>query len=384
MQLHLERALPAPPAAVWPFIVDPARMNRWSTAKIEALSPGDDDCVGMTRRITIPGPRTVRFEEVIERAEAPHRLVYRVVRGIPVRRHRGEIALRAEGSGTLLTWDVDYEFPLPGVGLFARVLLERQLSLSLAQLAEVVRDAEAAPLPPARDVDDRQQIPTLRRKAMEILAAQRALADRLEAANDNKRWFARVYSFVTENMIALCDEGGVPHPSWVLRLIPRFDHYYTDNLRRYLGEIAGPCEAHWVRAFRTMDAHHRFREPLLGISVGLAKGVRAHIEEDLPRALAEIHVRHYQGRCAYARFRADYLSMRDVFRDASDRLLAQIPSRYFPLWMRVTSPLMTREMKDGLVHKRFYDVPKRRREAFERGERLANLLLEDRDVQRGS
>jgi SUF system NifU family Fe-S assembly protein len=38
---------------------------------------------------------------------------------------------------------------------------------------------------------------------------------------------------------------------------------------------------------------------------GFRDAIRAHIEGDLPRALAEVHQAHYAGRCELVRFRAD-------------------------------------------------------------------------------
>lgn len=378
MRLSLTQELPAEPRAVWPFIVDPERMNRWSEARIEVRAPGDVDLVGMLRRISLRNlGRSVAFDEVIEVAEAPRRLVYRVVEGLPVRHHRGEITLAERAGGTSLRWDVDFVFPVVGVESVARLLLEGPLKRSLTALAEVVRDAPAADVARSIDVRDEEAIPELRRAAEAILHEQRTLADRLENADDPKRWFARVYALVTENQLALCDARAVPHPAWVLRLVPRFHHYYSSNLRGWIE--SGTCEPQWRSAFAAMDAvDKKVRDPLLAVSIGLARGIRAHIEEDLPRALAEIYVRHYAGRCAPARFRADYLLMRDVFRDASDRLMEQMPRALFPLWMRALSPVMTPEIREAIVQRSFYDVGKKRRLAFERGERLARLLVEDR------
>jgi hypothetical protein len=344
-------------------------------------APGDVDLVGMLRRISLKSAgRRVAFDEVIEVADAPRRLVYRVVEGLPVRHHRGEIILEKQGTGTLLRWDVEFAFPIPGLGVAARLLLEGPLRRSLVELASVVRGAPSGPAVASIDVRDEAALPSLRRDALAILEEQRALADRLEREEDPKRWFARVYAFVTENQLALCDAGAVPHPAWVLRLIPRFHHYYASNMRGWIEHRA--CESQWRSAFSAMEAiDGRVRDPMLAISIGLARGVRAHIEEDLPRALAEVYVRHYAGRCAPARFRADYLLMRDVFRDASERLMERMPRALFPLWMRALSPVMTPELRDAIVRKSFYDVGKKRRLAFERGERLARLLLDDREAR---
>jgi uncharacterized protein YndB with AHSA1/START domain len=377
MRLTLEQSLPASPSAVWPFVTDPARMNAWSLARIDPVSPGDGadpGGVGALRRITVRARgRDVSFEEVIEHADHGSRLVYRVVRGLPVRAHRGEITLAREGGGarTRLRWDVDFSFLLPGVGAAARRVLDGQLRRSLTALADAVRGAPEIEPVSARFTDDLEDLAGLEREAERVLGEQRALADRLARARDPKYWFTRVYQYVTEAQLDGCREGTVTHRAWVLRLIPRFHAYYTENLRRWLGELPGAAESHWQVAFRAMERGGE-GQPGAGASTvrGLLFGVAAHIEDDLPRALAEVYRRHYAGRCAYVRFRADYLLMAGVFQRASERLVAEMPRGFLPLYLRVLSPMLPAEVQDQILN-RYYDVPRRRRQAFERGERLS-------------
>jgi hypothetical protein len=103
---------------------------------------------------------------------------------------------------------------------------------------------------------------------------------------------------------------------------------------------------------------------------GLLFGVAAHIEEDLPRALAEVYRRHYAKRCDYVRFRADYLLMANIFQRAASRLLAEMPRGAVPGYLRVLAPLLPLEVEDQIL-RRYYDVPRKRTMAFERGARLA-------------
>ncbi|MFT3768992.1 MAG: DUF5995 family protein [Minicystis sp.] len=373
MRLSLAQALPARPAAVWPYLTDPARMNLWSLARVDGVSPGDGDDpggVGALRGITIRTPgREVGFEEVIEHAEPPRRFVYRVVRGLPLRDHRGEITLRNEGWGTVLTWSVDFDFLVPGVEIAARRVLDDQLRRSLEALARVVRSAPAAATCAASAfADDPDEVDALAREADRVRDEQRALADDLYWARDPKYWFTRVYQYVTEEQIARVRAGLSTHRAWVLRLIPRFHAYYIDNLRRYRGEIPSRAESHWQFAFGEMDcARERGGHQIVR---GLLAGVAAHIEDDLPRALAEVHRRHYAGRCDFVRFRADYLLMAGIFQHAADRLVAGMPREAIPLALRVIDPVLPVDIKDQLLV-RYYDVPTKRRQAFERGARLA-------------
>jgi hypothetical protein len=98
--------------------------------------------------------------------------------------------------------------------------------------------------------------------------------------------------------------------------------------------------------------------------------MRAHIEDDLPRALAEVY-RAYAGRCDYARFLPDYLRMAGIFADAGDRLLADWPRRAWTPRARLLDSLTPRAFRTQLLDRTFYPVTRARRAAFERGAELA-------------
>ncbi|MCC6648668.1 MAG: SRPBCC family protein [Polyangiaceae bacterium] len=368
-RLVLEQALPAPAAAVWPLLVVPDEMSAWSKARVTGVARGDGggfDGVGATRKITVhtaAGRRS--FDEVVVESEPPRRLVYRVFRGLPTRDHEGTISLRDTERGSRLRWDVDFSFWLPG-GASAARLIEAQLRESLATLSDVARAARPAPFDARVFAPD--DLAPLRAAAEATLADQRALVE--ELAGDRKRWFAQVYEYVTEGLLALVDAGGARHPGWVLRLIPVFHRYYVDNLRAW--RDGGEVEEPWARALRVMDSGDDFT----AVVGGLMRGVRAHIEEDLPRALASVWFVNYRERCDYARFRGDYLGLAPVFRRAADRMLDALPRDMVPRSVRLVRRAAPPEVPDALLNRRVYDVPTRRLRAFERGGRVARLLVE--------
>ncbi|WP_168163521.1 SRPBCC family protein [Calothrix sp. 336/3] len=373
--------LPAPPQAVWSFITDPQYINTWSTAFIETLEPGDRSqaaSIGGTRQVTIniPGGDII-LKEVIEHCQPPKRFVYRVFQGKFIRYHRGEIQLIPQGEKTLLRWDVDYEFFLPILPKIARIILEEQITQSLKQLAKVVKNAPVKNFPSLdRNLDESQKIPELWERAEKVLLEQRMTADRLAAAGDPKCWFTRVYEYVTEYQLQACREGRITHQGWLLRLIPRFHDYYYDNLMRWMGETSGLVESQWRIAFQAMEEGKYEDGDARAFVYGLMKGVEAHIEEDLPRALAEVYYHHYSHQFSYARFRADYILMADIFYKSAHRLQQELPERYFPSYMKMLNTILPLEIQGGIISKYFYDIPQRRLLAFERGERLVNFMTE--------
>jgi hypothetical protein len=373
MKLVLEQELPCTPEVAWVYVTSPSHLALWSLAAVRPLAVGDGggmDGVGALREVSIQTPvsRTA-FTEVIEHAQRPERLVYRVFEGLPVRFHRGELTLRPTGpEHTLLRWQVDADFLWPGAEYVARPLLERQLRQSLVQLARRVRPEPVPPVTAPRALEEEQLLPSLYSQASLCLEEQHQTADELQARGDPKYLFTRVYQYVTEEQLARCRSGEVTHQGWVLRLIPRFHAYYFDNLRAWQGPHPERTEPAWAEAFRAMDAS-RGQHTFAGLVGGLLLGVKAHVEEDLPRALVEVHQAHYATRCDFVRFRADYLLMGDLFRRASDRLLGGFTRGTLPLSIRVLQAVAPDPVREAWLSARYYDVRLRRREAFDRAAR---------------
>ncbi len=378
MKLIFDQHLSASPETVWHYITEPKFINCWSTALVETLDLGDagePGTVGATRQVTIRTPAgNTCIQEVIEHSHPPTHFVYQVFQGQLIKYHRGEIKLVQQDEGTLLRWEVEYEFILPGLAEYARLIIKPQLDQSLASLSNLIKHAPVASFNPSTEIDDSEELPHLWQEAEQILIEQRAMADRLEKEGDPKYWFTRVYEYVTENQIQACREGRITHQAWVLRLISRFHDYYFDNLHCWMGEAPGCIEAHWRSAFQAMECGKYQGGDPITFAHGLIKGIEAHIEEDLPRALAEIYLKHYASRCCYVRLRADYILMANIFHRVCNRLKNELPSNYVPIYLRILNPILPLEIQDAIIAKRFYNIPRQRLLAFERGQRLANLI----------
>jgi uncharacterized protein YndB with AHSA1/START domain len=373
MHLVVEERIPASPLALWPLLTDPPRMNAWSEARIASARLGDGrrtDGVGAHRIVSVRGST---FHEVIAESEPPRRLVYCIFRGVSLlREHRGEILLFPEDSGTRLRWEVRVDFALPGLSSLTRAAIVEPLRRSVRALARVAQGADEVPLSPGRPTIPRAALEPLRAAAEAALEEQLAIAARLTDANDPKQWFARVYAITTELQLDHLPE--VDHPEWVLRLIPRFHEDYARNLRRWEQGRRDEVDPLWASAYRAAEQGDPEKSPDKVI-LGLLLGVRAHIEEDLPGALADTYLDHFRDRCDYARFRADYVRMTPLFRRVSDRLLDQMPPRFLPPWLRAIRTFLPLEAVDALAGPRVYEVAPARLAAFERGARLAAWKL---------
>ncbi len=378
MKLSFNHYLPAPPEAVWSFITEPKLINSWSTALIETLNLGDRQepgAIGETRQVIIPTPiGKIQIQEVIKHSQPPELLVYQIYQGDYIKYHQGKIHLTLQGEGTLLRWDVEYEFFLHGLEEYVRYIIEPQIQKSLISLANLVDSALSRKFNPSIVIDDSEELPELWQQVEQVLNEQKIMADRLEKAQDPKFWFTRVYQFVTENQIKACREGNIIHKGWVLRLNCRFHEYYYENLHCWLGESSGQVEMHWRRAFEMMEQGQYEGGDANLFLQGLISGISAHIEEDLPRVLAEVYLRHYASVCSYGRIRADYLLMLNILYGDANQLKQRLPQDYMPLLIRLVQPIISDEIQNDMMVRNFYNVPQQRILAFERGERLVNFI----------
>lgn len=342
------------------MLTDPEQMNRWSTARIALRDPGvgdRPDGVGALRSVTLPGGRA-KLREVVERSEFGRSFDYRVYDGGPaLLDHSGRQEISETEAGCELTWTVRMQLVSRAATSLVAKRVHGQVAESLDLLAGLKPPAPAmAPLGRPRVAADATQS---RRTASQVLARQRATADRLASTDDPKQWFARVYSYVTDEMIGICDRGDVDNPDWVLALIPVFDEYYMRNLVAF--ESGQACEPMWQRAW-TMCERRDERRPHVPVVKGLMSGVAAHIDADLPRAISQLHLAEYADR-DLREFRPDYLRLAPVFSAASDRLLDDLPRSHKPWWTGVAARVHP-QIRDALIARQGYDVGRHRFTAF--------------------
>jgi uncharacterized protein YndB with AHSA1/START domain len=142
MKLRFEHQLPVPPAKAWPYLTDPDRMNDWSDARIELLKPGPGgrpDEPGATRQATIRSlGATSRLVEQVLEAQPPERLVYRVISGGPIRNHRGVVQLTATAHGSILTWEIEFGAPVPGLATVLGWLFRPKMEQGLKKLTALL------------------------------------------------------------------------------------------------------------------------------------------------------------------------------------------------------------------------------------------------------
>lgn len=209
------------------------------------------------------------------------------------------------------------------------------------------------PPPNASVVEDQATCEALLIEATAALARQRRRADAMVGGpngpvHDFRYFFARVYSYVTENEIRFVRERAYYYPSYVLRSVLYFEKIYEDNFRAWDrqkgGDRSARPEDHWRIAFQRADDAQRnvamariqalasAGNPVTAATAGIAfmatsvmesaraltEGMKAHIRWDLPRAEAWVFNQHYASMpgVGIRDFMTDFMSMSGVFDDA--------------------------------------------------------------------
>ncbi len=114
-------------------LADHERLSRVFGVPVRRVRDGESEPngVGSVRRM---GLGLLRLEETVTAIEPSRSIEYRITRGAgPVRNHRGRLEFASVGSGSRVTWTIDYD-SLPIVGGALKRLLSRALERGLGKL----------------------------------------------------------------------------------------------------------------------------------------------------------------------------------------------------------------------------------------------------------
>lgn len=101
----------------WAVLADHAGMSKWGPIKATVEKPGapERDGVGAVRRIVAPGPAPAIVEEITA-FDAPTRLGYKALSGVPFKNYSGEVVLSPAGEGTRIEWTLTADQRVPVLG----------------------------------------------------------------------------------------------------------------------------------------------------------------------------------------------------------------------------------------------------------------------------
>ena len=112
--------------AMWRALTTHEDMPKWfgPVRRVVLDPPGRDERngLGAIRHIHALGPAVV--EEVVE-WDPPHRYVYKLLRGAPIRKHRGEVRVEETPRGARASWRIEFAPVIPLSGLVLRPVMVR-------------------------------------------------------------------------------------------------------------------------------------------------------------------------------------------------------------------------------------------------------------------
>ncbi len=135
-RIELVQEIPAPPDRVWAVYTDHEGWQRWAGIDEVVLRQQGYPPPNGLGAIRVIRHRGTAVEEEITAFESPKRMTYRLIAGAPIREHQGEVRLEPSGSGTRLSWNVEFKALIPGTGPVLRWVVERMLRRILTRLAD--------------------------------------------------------------------------------------------------------------------------------------------------------------------------------------------------------------------------------------------------------
>jgi uncharacterized protein YndB with AHSA1/START domain/catechol 2,3-dioxygenase-like lactoylglutathione lyase family enzyme len=123
----------APPGAVWDAITDQDNMAHWiGFDPVTVRKEGWTQRHGAGSERLMQGPPGVgRVVEQVIDTDPQHSLRYRVIHGLPLTCHQGEITLKQSGAQTELHWSIRFRPKVAGLGALLQRLLQLRLSTML-------------------------------------------------------------------------------------------------------------------------------------------------------------------------------------------------------------------------------------------------------------
>jgi uncharacterized membrane protein len=139
-----EATIARPIEDVYAYLVDINRYGEWMPVDNVRMLSGRSDLVGSTLALNMPGPTGRRYEMEFEIAEAsPRRVVWRVIRGAPIRGHYRVELEPIDGTHTRVVYAG--ELSLTGLWRLLTPILAREIQSGEAkELGRLWQNLESA------------------------------------------------------------------------------------------------------------------------------------------------------------------------------------------------------------------------------------------------
>ena len=135
-EIRVEKELAVAPEVAWERFTDHLGWAEWAGAREVVLRQEGDPAPNGLGAIRVLHAHGLAVEEEVIAFEPPRRLRYRVVAGLPIRDHTGEVEFEPSDAATRLTWTIRFRPLVPGTGRLARWALQKALQNTLQRLSE--------------------------------------------------------------------------------------------------------------------------------------------------------------------------------------------------------------------------------------------------------
>ena len=268
--------------------------------------------------------------------------------------------------------------------------------------------------PPNKNIVEDEAVYNQRRQGAEAsLGTQKARAESLvtknflgqECVRDYRYWFAKVYSYVTENELKFAASNTFYYPSYVMASVLYFDKIYEDNFKAF--DDGKKVEEHWLSAFKEARSRQdsTWQQAVMTVGGALAAGaatsgagmipggilgwaggrvndvvvsltaaMKAHIRYDLPRAEAWVFNNYYSHfpEAKLDNFRTDFMSMSGVFDNAAQEMNGDMVKK-LGIPDSVMTQLMPQLVQDASMRLWFNaDMATERADTWQRAEELVS------------
>ena len=130
-RLEITQDFTSPVDRVYAYLSEHENLGPLFGARIERVRDGGStrNGVGSVRRLKV-GPLPW-FEETVTQAVPNELIEYRITQGGILRNHRGEMRFAPKGSGSTLTYVIEFDSMLPGTGPLIKQSLGRNIRSGL-------------------------------------------------------------------------------------------------------------------------------------------------------------------------------------------------------------------------------------------------------------
>ncbi len=135
-EIRVDRELPVAPEVAWERFTDHRSWADWAGAREVVLRQEGDPAPNGLGAIRVLRGCGLAVEEEVTTFKPPRRLGYRLVAGLPIRDHTGEVEFEANDAGTRLVWSMRFRPLVPGTGRLVSWALRRSLEDILRRLSE--------------------------------------------------------------------------------------------------------------------------------------------------------------------------------------------------------------------------------------------------------